>query len=68
MAEEIIEEVLWTDSAKKTFNSIVEYLKKEWSDREVEKFVNRTFDFLSTIQRYPEMCRPSVKRKMFASE
>jgi plasmid stabilization system protein ParE len=63
MGEEVIEEILWTDSAKSTFNNIVEYLRKEWSEREVQKFVNNTLEMISTLKRYPEMCRPSLKRK-----
>lgn len=63
MAEEIVCDTLWTDSAKISFRKIVEYLRMEWTEREVEKFVTRTEDMLSTLKRYPEMCRPSVKRK-----
>ncbi|HLF45895.1 MAG TPA: type II toxin-antitoxin system RelE/ParE family toxin [Chitinophagaceae bacterium] len=63
MAEEIVLEIQWTDSAKITFNKIVEYLRQEWTEREVEKFVYRTTEMLATLKRYPEMCRPSSKRK-----
>ena len=63
MAEEIELEIFWTDSAKISFGKIVDYLQKAWTDREVEKFVNRTDEWLSTLKRYPEMCRPSTKRK-----
>ncbi len=63
MAGEVIEEILWTDTAKLTFNNIVEYLRKEWTEREVQQFINRTSTLLSTLKRYPEMCRPSLKRK-----
>jgi plasmid stabilization system protein ParE len=60
MAEEIVVEILWTDSAKTSFNKIIEYLKTEWTEKEVGKFVNQTADFLSNLNRYPEMCRPST--------
>lgn len=63
MAKEIVREIFWTDSAKVSFNKIVEYLKDAWTDREVQKFINQVSDFLSTLKRYPEMCRPSTKRK-----
>lgn len=62
MAEEIIQ-VLWSDSAKDTFHQIVTYLERAWSEKEVANFVQRVDKMLSTIQRYPEMCRPSAKRK-----
>ncbi len=63
MAETVVVEVLWTDKAKQTFSQIVEYLHREWTEKEVKKFINRTHEMLSTFQRYPEMCRPSQKRK-----
>lgn len=63
MAEEIVQEILWTGSAKITFNNIMEYLQEKWSDKEVERFVNSTIKMLSTLKHYPEMCRPSAKRK-----
>jgi len=64
MAEEIVvEEILWTDSAKITFHKIIEYLRRTWTEKEAEAFVNRVNELLTNIKRYPEMCRPSFKRK-----
>lgn len=63
MAEEIALEILWTDSAKISFSKIVDYLRWEWTEREVVNFVNRAEEFLSVLKRYPEMCRSSAKRK-----
>lgn len=63
MVEEVVEEIHWTDSAKITFSKIVDYLSRKWTEREVEKFVIRTEEMLSMLKYYPEMCRPSLKRK-----
>lgn len=63
MAEQAIEIVLWTESAKKSFQKIVKHLQQEWSDKEVSNFINRTQDMIEVLKRYPEMCRPSNKRK-----
>ena len=63
MAEEVVLEICWTDSAKISFSKIVDYLKQAWSEKEVEKFVTRTEEMLLLLKRYPEMCRPSLKRK-----
>ena len=63
MAEEIIREIKWTDTARISFHKIVEYILREWSEREVEKFIASATELLSTLKRYPEMCRPSLKRK-----
>lgn len=63
MAEEVVQEILWTDTAKISFSKIVEYLEYAWTEREVEKFVSRVSEMIATLKRYPEMCRPSNKRK-----
>ena len=63
MAEQAIAVVLWTESAKKSFQRIVKYLQQEWNDKEVSNFINRTQDMIELLKRYPEMCRPSTKRK-----
>lgn len=63
MAEEVIEDVLWTNSAKISFNKIVEYLNEAWTEREIEKFITQTTELISNLKRQPEMCRPSSKRK-----
>lgn len=63
MVEEVVQHIFWTATAKKSFNNIIIYLQKEWSEKEVQKFVTRTSEMLSVLKRYPEMCRPSTKRK-----
>jgi len=57
MAEEVVREILWTDSAKISFSKIIDYLRQRWTEKEVEKFVNRATEMLFTLKRYPEMCR-----------
>jgi plasmid stabilization system protein ParE len=63
MAEEVIGEILWTSTAKTTFNNIVEHLRKHWTEKEIEKLVDNTTELIANIRRFPEMCRPSTKRK-----
>lgn len=63
MAKEIVREIYWTNTAKTSFNNIISYLQEEWTEKEVETFFIRTAEFLSVLKRYPEMCRPSQKRK-----
>jgi plasmid stabilization system protein ParE len=63
MTPDVVEEIRWTDSAKIMFHKIIEWLRQEWTEREVDKFIQRTEDMLATLKRYPEMCRPSTKRK-----
>lgn len=40
MAEEVVGKILWTNTAKTSFNEIIEYLQTEWTEKEVSKFVN----------------------------
>ncbi|MFT4153474.1 type II toxin-antitoxin system RelE/ParE family toxin [Parafilimonas sp.] len=63
MAEEIVQHVVWTAIAKKSFDKIVNYLQVYWSEKEAAQFVTRTSKMIATLKRYPEMCRPSIKRK-----
>ena len=58
-----ITSIQWTDKAKFTFNNIILYLQNKWTEREITKFISRTHQILETLKRYPEMCRPSQKRK-----
>ncbi|MEI9955291.1 MAG: type II toxin-antitoxin system RelE/ParE family toxin [Ferruginibacter sp.] len=63
MKSDVVETILWTDSAKLTFDKIIEWLRLEWSEKEVNNFIDRTEEMLTVLKRYPEMCRPSMKRK-----
>jgi len=63
MRSVVVDEILWTDSAKLTFQNIVDWLNKEWSEKEVKNFIQCTEKMLATLRHYPEMCRPSIKRK-----
>ena len=61
--DEIVSGIQWTNKAKITFNNLILYLQKEWTEKEVTQFINRTQQVLNTLKRYPEMCRPSQSRK-----
>ncbi len=36
----------WSPEADETFSQNISYLNKEWSDKEVEKFINQTLEVL----------------------
>lgn len=61
--DEVVKLVSWTDSAKISFNEAVTYLQEHWTEREVAKFIQRSNQVIATLKRYPEICRPSLKRK-----
>jgi plasmid stabilization system protein ParE len=48
VAEEIVQKILWTSTAKSTFNHIVKYLQENWTEREVGKLVTQTTEMLAT--------------------
>jgi hypothetical protein len=50
MAEEVVGEILWTHTAKTSFNKIIEYLQTEWTEKEVGKFVIQTVYLLSNLK------------------
>lgn len=50
MAEIVVDQILWTDSAKLCFHKIVKYLKDNWTEREIERFVKGTTEVLPTLQ------------------
>ena len=63
MAEEIVEAFQWTDSAKRSFSTIVEYLGKEWTEKEVEKFIRSTAEMLTNPKTSPRNMPSVLKTK-----
>jgi plasmid stabilization system protein ParE len=63
MAEEVVQEILWTPTALKSFKKILDYLERNWTEREIRNFINEVVGLLSNLKRQPEMCRASLKRR-----
>lgn len=63
MDEKVVRDILWTDRAKSTFESVVNYLSIEWSEKEVKNFIQSTNELTAAIQYYPEMFKASRKHK-----
>ena len=55
--------IIWSAEAYKTFTQNIEYLKEQWSEREIEKFTKRLNEVLIRINEYPEVYPPSQKNK-----
>lgn len=53
--------VYWTIRAQKTFDKVVVYLLKEWSEKEVQNFVRKTNNVIGHISEKPKMF-PSSKK------
>lgn len=47
--------ISWTPRAWKTYEANLEYLVKEWSEKEVSRFVKLVDDKLSQLSAYPQI-------------
>ena len=54
-------EIIWTPRAEKTFEKIINYLEKNWNEKEIEKFIELTNNIIQTISHQPEIFRHSKK-------
>jgi len=54
-------EIIWTPRAEKTFNAVIAYLEKEWTEKEVKKFISETSRVIKLISEKPETFRKSIQ-------
>ena len=54
----------WTEEAKTTYESILDYLHEEWTAREVEGFIDRTDNLLSIIAQQPYLFKTSAYKEI----
>jgi plasmid stabilization system protein ParE len=57
-------EIRWTPESIDAFNAVIKYLQKEWSDKEIRKFVQATDRVLNFIAKNPRMFRKTNKRNI----
>ena len=48
--------IVWSTKAVKTYNANLDYLFKEWTEREVNKFMKSAHDNLQLIEGQPGIC------------
>ncbi len=53
----------WSDESRRTFDDNIRYLLKEWTEREVKRFVQQTEYVISRLEEHPESYNPSLKNK-----
>jgi plasmid stabilization system protein ParE len=51
--------ILWTKRAEKGFNSIVDYLSDEWTEKEFRVFVKETMQFIQLLAKKPHLLAPT---------
>jgi len=56
-------EIIWTPKAIYTFGQRIEYLEKNWTEREILNFTARVSEYLGTLKTQPLMFRKSTRLK-----
>ena len=56
--------VKWTPEAEDTFASIINYLEKEWSKKEIRKFAQKAQKIILQISANPKMFKSSGKEEI----
>ena len=54
--------ILWSKESKFQFDRIVLYLREEWTEKEVNKFVAQIKDFERIVVKFPEIYAESSKK------
>jgi plasmid stabilization system protein ParE len=54
--------VLWTNQAIKTADDVVKYLREEWTEKEVNDFLDKVDNTISLIEVNPKLYRASDKK------
>ena len=55
--------IIWSPNALATYISVIEYLEKEFTQREVDNFILRVRDKLKILQLHPLIGHPTGKRR-----
>lgn len=55
--------IIWSKKAGETFQKNIDYLKENWTDVEVKKFIIRVFAYLDTLSQEPLISRKTYKTK-----
>ena len=58
----MVKEIRWTSEAEETFAKIIDYLENNWTEREIEKFVNATDEVIEYISERLKMFRKTNKK------
>jgi len=55
-------EIIWTPEAEKTLSQIVDFLEREWTEKEIQKFLVKIESTIQLIKNQPTVFR-SISRK-----
>ena len=57
--------IIWAPLALETFDKTIEYLNINWTEKEVKKFVNKTFETIEFLKESPYIFRGSEKESIY---
>lgn len=57
--------IIWSPEAEKTFNEIIVYLEKNWTEKEIKKLLKETEKIISILQQNPFLFRGSQKQNVY---
>ncbi len=60
----MVKQVIWTPEAESTFEGVIEYLERKWTDQEIANFINATNRVVEFISEHPRMFRKTNKRNV----
>jgi plasmid stabilization system protein ParE len=55
--------IIWSQKAGETFQRNIDYLKDNWTQAEVDKFISRVFQYLKVLSNEPFIARKTYKTK-----
>lgn len=55
--------IIWLPRAQKSFKKIIDYLKENWTQKEVDNFVDETNKTIETIKHQPKTYKATHKDK-----
>ncbi len=58
-------EIIWSVRAEKGFDRIVNYLKEDWTEREIRNFMQESQDFFDLLKKNPKILQPSKKANIY---
>jgi plasmid stabilization system protein ParE len=58
-------EIIWTPEAEKTLSQIVDFLEREWTEKEIQKFLVKIESTIQLIKSQPTYFDPSLVNTQF---
>ena len=56
-------DIKWTPTARKTYFSVLDYLYENWTEKELQSFIEKVEHTLKSIKENPYLFESSVKMK-----